>query len=129
MTAAPAFHRRAAERWGRNAESLCCWWLRLQAWRIIARRCRTPLGEVDIIASRGRTLAFVEVKARPDVRAAAEALSPRQQARLTRAARAFLARNPGLASRTLRFDLMLVAPWRWPRHIPDAFRPDAFRQG
>ena len=56
-------NREAAEKRGRGAETLACWWLRLHGWRILARRARVPGGEVDIIARRRRTLAFVEVKA------------------------------------------------------------------
>ena len=57
-------NRQAAEKRGRGAETLACWYLRLQGWRILARRARVPGGEVDIVARRGGTLAFVEVKAR-----------------------------------------------------------------
>jgi putative endonuclease len=56
--------RQSAERGGRRAESLAAWWLRLKGWRILARRVRTPVGEIDLVARRGRTIAFVEVKAR-----------------------------------------------------------------
>lgn len=113
--------RRAAEQKGRRAEAVCCWLLRLKGWRIVARRYRTPLGEIDIVARRGATLAVVEVKARADVATAAVALSPRQQARLARAATAFLSRHPDFSELTLRFDLMLVTPWRWPVHMANAF--------
>src|SRR5215208_2865448 len=67
-------NRQAAEKKGRGAETLACWYLRLHGWRILARRARVPGGEVDIVARRGRTLAFVEVKARANAAAAAFAL-------------------------------------------------------
>ena len=67
-------NREAAEKRGRGAETLACWWLRLHGWRILARRARVPGGEVDIIARRRRTLAFVEVKARATDEAAAMSL-------------------------------------------------------
>ena len=67
-------NHREAERRGRGAETIACWYLRMRGWRILARRARVPGGEVDIVAKRGRTLAFVEVKARGDEHAAAFAL-------------------------------------------------------
>ena len=113
----------AAERFGRRAELLCRLALWLKGYRLVAVRARTPLGEIDIVARRGPVLALVEVKARPDAGAAAAALRPRQQARLVRAANALIAGRPDLAALSVRFDLMLVTPWRWPRHLPDAWRP------
>ena len=68
-------NREAAEKRGRGAETLACWFLRLRGWRILARRARVPGGEVDIVARRGRTLAFVEVKARERLDDAAEAVA------------------------------------------------------
>ena len=113
----------AAERFGRHAEALCRLALRLGGYRVVAVRERTPAGEIDIVARRGATLAIVEVKARGDAVRAAEALSARQRNRLNRAAAAFLARRPELAGLAVRFDVMLVSPWRWPRHLADAWRP------
>ena len=114
--------RAAREAWGRWAEGLAAWSLRLRGYRIIARRFRTPLGEIDLIAQRGRLLAFVEVKARTDLEQALLALSPRQRQRTARAAELFLLRRPDLAGHTLRFDLVAVRPWRMPRHLVDAWR-------
>ncbi|NTU76341.1 MAG: YraN family protein [Alphaproteobacteria bacterium] len=115
--------RRASHtyRTGLWAEAFCRLFLRLKGYRILVSRCRTKLGEVDIIALRGNLLALVEVKARPSVREAAEAISSRQQERLQRAAAAFLGRNPRYCHCSLRFDAMLVAPWRWPVHIQGAW--------
>ena len=116
-------NRQEAEKRGRGAERLAAWYLRLRGWRILAQRARVPGGEVDIVARRGRTLAFVEVKARADVTAAAESLLARQRRRIARAAAGYLALRPELQSCRCRFDVILVTPWRWPRHIRDAWRP------
>lgn len=117
-----AARRRRAERSGRLAETISAWWLKLHGYRVLERRLRSPAGEIDILARRGRTLAVVEVKARRDWDAAAESVSRRQRQRIGRAAQAYLARNPGLEGLEVRFDVMLVVPWRPPRHIMDAWR-------
>lgn len=112
-----------AETFGRGAEWLAAAWLRLKGWRIVARRLRTPAGEIDLIARRGRLLAFIEVKAR--AAGGADVLTNRQRARIGRAAEAFAATRPDLAALDWRFDLILVAGgWRL-RHLADAWRPDA----
>jgi len=121
MTAATADRRRAWRR-GRTAEGLAVLLLRLKGWRVLARRYRTPVGEIDIIARRGRTLAFVEVKARDGAATAAEAAARRQRGRIERAARWFLAHHPDAAPSEIRFDVVLVAPWRLPLHIAGAWR-------
>ena len=105
------------------AESACVWALRLRGYRVLARRLRTPAGEVDIVASRRGIVVFVEVKARPDLTVAAASLGTGQRRRLARAAEAFLAVHSDLAGRDVRFDVMLVRPWRWPVHLADAWRP------
>jgi putative endonuclease len=115
-------NRGGREAWGRFAEALAAWSLRLRGYRIVARRFRTPLGEIDLVARRGRLLAFVEVKARGDLEQALVALSARQRQRTARAAELFLLRRPDLAGHTLRFDLVAVRPWRLPRHLVDAWR-------
>ena len=119
---------RKAERRGRRAEIFCAWILRCKGYRILAQRHRTPVGELDVIAQRGRTLVFVEIKARASLTAAAEALRPKQQARLMRAAECFLSRQPDLASRpadaAIRFDAMLIGRRPWPHHVKDAWRKD-----
>lgn len=106
------------------AETACAAWLRLTGYRILARNYRVPVGEIDIVARRGQVLVFVEVKARSSRAAGAEALSPRQQRRIGRAAEQFLAGRGDLAGFDVRFDLMLVQPWRPPMHIRDAWRPN-----
>lgn len=121
MTAPDAIRRRA-EGFGRFAEGLCRLALRLKGYRILESRLRTPMGEIDIVAKRGQTLAIVEVKARGDWDAANEAVNARQRGRLARAAHVYLAAKPQYAGYVLRFDVMLVTPWSWPRHLQDAWR-------
>jgi putative endonuclease len=116
--------RRQARRRGRLAEAMCRWHLRLRGWRIVASGWRCPSGEIDILARRGRVLAIVEVKSRADLGAAAAAVLPRQRRRIARAASAFLIARPDLAELSPRFDVMLVAPFRPPRHLADAWRTD-----
>jgi putative endonuclease len=116
--------RQRAQRRGRVAEWLCLWHLRLHGWRIVARGWRCPSGEIDILARRGKVLAVIEVKSRGEIAAAASALAPRQRRRIARAAEAFLLSRPDLAGLDLRFDLMLVAPLRPPRHWRSAWRAD-----
>ena len=114
--------RRAAERKGRFAEAAAAFLLTCKGYRILARRYRTPVGEVDLIARRGRRFAFVEVKLRETTGEAAHAVTPRQQHRIARAAEHWLAlRAPGGDWETT-FDVVLVAPWSWPRHLESAFR-------
>lgn len=120
---AEAKSRTAAERFGRRAEAWCRLALRLKGYRVLAVRERTPVGEIDIVVRRGGVVAIVEVKARCDDAGLVEPVSPRQRARLERAAAVFLGRHPELAGLAVRFDLMLVRPLRWPRHVPDAWRP------
>ncbi|MDP6351959.1 MAG: YraN family protein [Alphaproteobacteria bacterium] len=131
MNWAPArARRRRAVRFGRLGEAACRWRLRLCGWRIVARNWRVPVGEIDIIATRGRVVAFIEVKAR---RArggdAAEALAsrPGQRRRIGRAAEMYLARHPEIGAFFGRFDVMLVGPaptlrFFWPTHLTDAWR-------
>ncbi len=116
--------KKSSHRRGLVAEALCRAALRLKGYNIVASRYRSRLGEIDIIARRGSYLALIEVKARPSHRMAAEAITHYQRERLERAAADFLARHPHLNRHQVRFDAMLVAPWRWPLHITDAWRPE-----
>src|SRR3954471_19577700 len=111
-------NRREAERGGRRAERLAAWWLRLKGWHILAIRARTPVGEVDLIARRGRTLAFIEVKARATEADAAVALDDYRLRRVARAAEALLPRYMR-AGDIARIDAMFVTPWRLPDHRVD----------
>ncbi|HEV2866793.1 MAG TPA: YraN family protein [Allosphingosinicella sp.] len=108
--------RQRAERGGRRAERIAAWWLRLKGWRILAMRARTPVGEVDLIARRGRTVAFVEVKARSSDDAAGMALDEFRLRRVARAAEALAPRYAGPAD-TTRIDAMFIVPRRLPRHL------------
>jgi len=113
--------RSAAERGGRRAESLAAWWLRLKGWTILARRVRTPVGEVDLVARRGRTVAFVEVKARATGAEAAVALDDWRLRRVAAAAEA-LAPRYAAAGDDIRIDAMLVVPRRLPRHLTNVWQ-------
>lgn len=106
---------------GRRAEAWAALYLRFKGYRILASRVRTGLGEADLIALKGETLAFIEVKFRPDQAAAGESVRTRQQRRIHGAARAFLSRRPEFATKTIRFDAVLIAPWQWPKHILNAW--------
>jgi len=106
---------------GLSAESRAAVWLIAHGYRILARRWKSPLGEIDIIAARRRLLIFVEVKARASLDEAAEAVTERQKQRIAAAAEIWLAANPMPAIRDMRFDAILVAPGRLPRHIAAAF--------
>jgi len=116
--------RRMREARGRSAETVAVLWLRLRGYRILERRLKTPLGEIDIIAARRDVLAIVEVKSRVSRAAGLQALTPRQCRRIERAATWFLARGPGAAvGRHIRFDLIVVAPLRLPVHVANAWTP------
>lgn len=113
--------RRAGERRGRAAEWMAAWYLRLKGYRVLARRFRGPGGEIDLIVKRGRLIAFVEVKARSDIAAAAGSIAPRSQARIVAAARAWLANRPEASAFDIRFDAVLIVPGRLPHHLMGAF--------
>ena len=116
--------RRRAWHRGRRAEWLAACWLRFKGYRIIARGFRVGVGEIDLVARRGRVLALVEVKARARLAEAGESVSRRQRERISRAAKAFLQRHPHLGKLDPRFDVVLIAPGHWPRHIADAWREE-----
>lgn len=122
--------RRKAERDGRWAEFAAGLILTFKGFRVIERRYRSPVGEIDIIALRrwpfetGRPLiVFAEVKKRRSAEEAAESLSSRQQMRIARAAGAFLAANPPLNGADMRFDVFVAGRGFWPRHIVNAWQP------
>lgn len=110
---------------GRLAEGLAVWWLRLRGYRVLARRYRTPVGEIDILARRGGLLVAVEVKKRAAYDIAAAAIAPRQWQRVARALDWVLASDAGrtLQGRDIRFDAILIVPGRLPTHVRDAWRP------
>jgi putative endonuclease len=117
-----AVRRRLAHLFGLKAETIAAILLTLKGYSILARRYAVKGGEIDLIARRGRAIAFVEVKARADLSAAADSISPAKRRRIGRAARAWLSRNPWAADFVLRGDAVFVAPGRLPRHLPAAYR-------
>src|SRR5215471_18703515 len=119
--AVPLPERQVAFRVGLSAESRAALFLIAKGFRILARRWRSPLGEIDIVARRRQLLVFAEVKARPSLDEAAESVDERQRRRIAAAAEVWLAANPDKTIRDIRFDAILVAPGKIPRHIPAAF--------
>jgi putative endonuclease len=112
--------RRAAERSGRRAETIAALWLQLKGWSILARRARTPVGEIDLVARRGRILAFVEVKARGSAREAEIALDEYRLRRVAAAANA-LAPRYARAGDDIRIDAVFLAPRSLPRHLANVW--------
>jgi len=117
----PNPERQVAFALGLSAESRAAALLIAKGYRIVARRWKSPVGEIDIVARRRRTLIFVEVKARLTHDDAAEAVIVRQQRRIVAAAEAWLASHPDDINCDIRFDVVLVAPKSLPRHIMAAF--------
>lgn len=113
--------RLGAELFGRRSEALAAWYLRLKGYRIVASRVKTPVGEIDLIARRFGTTAFIEVKARQHRGEVAVALEAVNTSRISRAAEYYVSRHPGLAETPLRFDVIFLAPGTWPRHVKGAF--------
>jgi putative endonuclease len=116
--------RLAAYRLGLRAETLAALFLRLKGFRILARRYRAGSGEIDIIARRGATVIFVEVKARASREAALAALTPQGRRRIAAAARHWQAGRRDLGNATLRFDMVLIVPFRLPEHVINAFEAE-----
>ena len=114
--------RRGAYLFGLKAESLAALLLRLKGYSILARRFAVSGGEIDIIARRGGSIAFVEVKARADLDSAADSITTAKRRRIARSVRVWLARNPWAVGLTLRGDAVYVAPRRLPRHTVCAYR-------
>lgn len=114
--------RRRAERAGRSAETRAGWLLRLKLYRIVATRYKTPVGEIDIVARKGRTIVFVEVKQRSGSAAARDqALASVNTSRIVRCAEWFQSAHPAYRGCDFRFDVITLAPGRWPHHLVNAF--------
>lgn len=111
-----------AWRWGVIAEHICIWVLRFQGYKILARRYKTKVGEIDIIARRFHALVFVEVKARSSYEVGLESISFKQRQRIQKTAEIFLSRSRKKDFNQMRFDVMVVVPWRWPYHLRNAWR-------
>jgi putative endonuclease len=113
--------RVAAFRTGVSAETRAAAYLMAKGYRILAKRFRTPHGEIDLVAKRRNLIAFIEVKARATLDEAAYAVTPRQQGRIINAAQGWLIAHPEHAELELRFDAILIAPRSLPRHLLAAF--------
>ena len=116
--------RLAAFRLGVSAESFAAILLAAKGYRTIARRWKSPVGEIDLVVKRGRLIVFVEVKARKALDQAAESVLVRQRRRIVAAAEVWLAAHPEHAGYDMRFDAVLVSPGRMPQHIVSAFEAD-----
>ncbi|WP_295898254.1 YraN family protein [uncultured Bartonella sp.] len=119
-------HKRKTFLRGLYAERSAALWLQLKGYHIAARRFDTRYGEIDLIARRGNTIAIVEVKARPTLAQAMEAVKKTSQRRIEAAATVWLCRQPDRKKLRLRFDLVAICPWKLPRHIPAFFVAEDF---
>jgi putative endonuclease len=106
---------------GRRSEWLAILWLAAKGYRLLARRFGGKGGEIDLIVKRGRTVAFVEVKARGAIEDALEAITPQKRRLVEARIRQWLAQNPWAMDHHLRADAVFLAPRRWPRHVPAVF--------
>ena len=124
--------RQRAYRYGLTAEKIASWFLRCKGYRILAERYRNVHGEIDIVAVRGKTLVAVEVKARKSLQQCEETITQLKQQKIIHSLQGLLAGHgssggkiTGLtayANHNIRFDVVWIAPWQWPRHIRDAWR-------
>ena len=122
MTATDQTRRRARERKGRLAELAAALLLMCKGYRILARRVRGPFGEIDLIAVRGRRLAFVEVKSRKTLQVAQESVSPRQSQRMRAAAERWVWRHPAYRGHEFGLDAVLLGASFIPGHWPNALQ-------
>jgi putative endonuclease len=122
MADATTARRRKSYRRGHRGEWLAAAALMAKGFRILARRYRTRLGEIDLIARRGDLVLIVEVKARPTLRAAMDAIARESERRIEGAADLWLSRQPDYGRLSVRFDMVAVLPWRWPVHVENIFQ-------
>ncbi len=115
--------RQQAERRGRWAETAAELLLRLKGYSVVARRVKLRMGEIDLIAARGKTLAFVEVKQRKTLDLAQTAVTPKNWQRISNAASAWTARRQRYANYDWRYDLIAVTPWAVPKHYKNFWNP------
>jgi putative endonuclease len=121
MPASSNANRAKRERRGHLAESAAFLLLRLKGYRLLARRFKTHHGEIDLIMRKGKTTAFIEVKARATTDAAVTSVTPYQSKRIASAAALWMAKDAKAASGYCRFDIVAVNAYLWPTHIPNAF--------
>jgi putative endonuclease len=108
---------------GHWAESVAALYLSLKFYRLLNKRYKTPHGEIDLVMKRGRSIVFVEVKARATMTVGVEAISDCSRLRIQSAAQHFIQRHPRYRDYVWRFDALVVSPKRMPYHIKDAWRP------
>ena len=113
--------RRAANLRGHVAEHVALWFLRAKGYRLLARRYKSASGEIDLVMRRGKTTAFIEVKARATIDDAVTAVTPYQSRRIAAAAAHWMSREPKAAAGFCRFDIVAVPSYLWPAHIKNAF--------
>jgi len=111
----------AAPRPGRSGEDLAAEFLERRGFVVLHRNYRCRAGEIDLVALKGKRLAFIEVKRRKTREDAAWTLTARQRRRIVRAAQYWLSAHPDFAGHDMAFDVVLAAPWAWPRYIANAF--------
>ncbi len=114
--------RQRAQRLGHRAEWLAAFALTLKGYRIVARRFKTPIGEIDLIARRGKLVAFVEVKARANMQMALDAVTPTSRQRIAKAANWWLSQQHDHGQLSSRFDVIAVCPRRWPVHLQNVWQ-------
>jgi putative endonuclease len=114
--------RRKAYRRGHRGEWLAAAALMAKGYRILARRYRTKLGEIDLIARRGNLVLIVEVKARRTLQEAMDAIGYASERRIEGATDLWLSRQPDYGRLSIRFDMVAVLPWRWPVHVENIFQ-------
>ncbi|MGN6534606.1 MAG: YraN family protein [Mesorhizobium sp.] len=122
MADAATVKRRKSYRRGHRGEWLAAMALMAKGYRILARRYRTKLGEIDLIARRGDLVLIVEVKARPTLVEAMEAIARESERRIEGAADLWLSRQRDFGRLSIRFDMVAVLPWRWPVHVENIFQ-------
>ncbi len=113
--------RQRAEAKGRRAEFWAALWLMIKGYKILAMREKTRSGELDIVARKSDILAIVEVKARDTLEAGIYALTWHQQQRIIRGTASYTGRNRRVAGLAIRYDVIVIRPWKWPHHIRQAF--------
>lgn len=114
--------RQIAERSGRDGEARAALWLRAKGWRVLDRRVKTPVGEIDLVAKRGKLIAFVEVKWRSSMEELDHAIDQHRLARVAAATEA-VAHRYAKEGEDIRVDVILLAPGTFPRHIANAWQP------